>query len=199
MTLDGKNHLIISFEGKAKIAWFHKNSKKKGQQIQKYTIPKELRSSKNFRSKNKSLESLAWHKKYGIITSAEWPLKKYDKKRQIIYALSGKKWYFKAEPEGRTSVSAMEVMDDDNILIIERSFTGYTNPFVITLKKIYLNIVKNGICKTEVLLKMNNHKGWNIDNFEGLARVGKNRYLMVSDDNDNFFQKTLLIYFEVLK
>jgi len=198
MTLDGKNHLLISFEGKAKIAWFHKNSKKKGQQIQKYSIPKELRSSKNFRSKNKSLEALAWHKKYGIITSAEWPLKMYNKKRQTIYAMSGKQWHFKAEPEGRSSVSAMEVMDDGNILVIERSFTGYMNPFIVTLKKIYLNIVKNSMCKTEVLLKMNSHNGWHVDNFEGLTRVGRNRYLMVSDDNNNFFQKTLLIYFEVL-
>ncbi len=199
MTLNGQNHLLISFEGRSKIAWFHKNSHKKGQQIRKYSIPKELRDSKNFRSKNKSLEALAWHKKYGIITSAEWPLKRYNKKKQTIYTMSGKKWHFKAEAEGRSSVSAMEVMDDGNILVIERSFTGYTNPLVVTIKKVYLSQVKNGMCKTEVLLKMNSHKGWDVDNFEGLTRVGKNRYLMVSDDNNNFFQKTLLIYFEILK
>ena len=44
---------------------------------------------------------------------------------------------------------------------------------------------------------MRTDKGWMIDNFEGLTRVAPHRYLMVSDDNDNFFQKTLLIYFEV--
>ena len=46
---------------------------------------------------------------------------------------------------------------------------------------------------------MNSHKGWSVDNFEGLVRVGKNRSAMISDDNNNFFQRTLLIYFEVLK
>ena len=198
MTLDDKGHLLISFEGKAKIAWFHKDSDKQGQQIRKYSIPKELRNNKKFRSKNKSLEALAWHKKYGIVTATEWPIKKYNKKKQTIYALSGKKWHFKAEPEAKSAISAIEVMDDGNILVLERSFTGYLDPFIVTLKKVYLNDCKKGMCRTEVLLKMNSHQGWDVDNFEGLARVSKNRYVMISDDNDNFFQKTLLIYFEVL-
>ena len=198
MTLDARGRLLISFEGKAKVAWFHKNSDKQGQQIRKYDIPKELRNSQNFRSKNKSLEALAWHKKYGILTAAEWPLKKYTKKKQTLYALSGKKWHFKSEPEARSAISAIEVMDDGNVLVLERSFISYMDPFVVTLKKIYLNDCKKGMCKTEVLLKMNSHQSWDVDNFEGLVRVGKNRYLMISDDNDNFFQKTLLIYFEVL-
>jgi hypothetical protein len=199
LTLDGNNRLLISFEGEAKIAWFHKNSKDFGRQIKKYKLPKSLTKSKNFRSKNKSLEALAWHKKYGILTASEWPLKKYHKKKQTIYSLGGKKWHFKSEPEDRSSVTAIEVMDDGNLLVLERSFTGYMNPFIITLKKVYLNKVVDGMCKTEILLKMNSHKGWSVDNFEGLVRVGKNRFAMISDDNNNFFQRTLLIYFEVLK
>jgi len=82
---------------------------------------------------------------------------------------------------------------------MERSYSGLLNPFVITLKKVYLNQCKNKekMCKSELLIKMNSHQGWSIDNFEGLAKVGKHRYVMVSDDNGNFFQQTLLIYFEV--
>jgi len=197
MTLDGKGRLLISFEGEAKIAWFHKNSAKFGQMIKKYKIPSSLRNPKNYRSRNKSLEALAWHAKYGILTAAEWPLKKYDKKKQTIYALSGKKWHFTAEPEAKSAISAMEVMDDGNLLILERSYIDMLSPFVVTLKKVYLNKCKKGLCKSEVLVKMNSHRGWGVDNFEGLTRVAKNRYLMVSDDNDNFFQKTILIYFEV--
>jgi hypothetical protein len=198
LTLDGEGRLLISFEGEAKIGWFHKNSQKYGSLIRNYTIPKVLRKKKNYRSKNKSLEALAWHKKYGILTAAEWPLKKDDKKRQTIYALSGKKWHFKAEPEGRSSLVAMEVMDDDNLLVLERSYTGMLEPFVVTLKKVNIKNCRKKMCPTQVLAKMNSHKGWSVDNFEGLAKVGFNRYVMVSDNGDNFFQKTLLIYFEVL-
>jgi hypothetical protein len=197
LTLDGKGRLLISFEGKAKIGWFHKNSEKIGQRIKKYAIPSVLKRTQNYRSKNKSLEALAWHPKYGVLIVAEWPLKKDDKKRQTIYALNGKEWHFRAEPEARSAVSAIEVMDDGNLLVLERSYTGLMNPFVVTLKKVYLNRCNKGWCQTKVLAKMDSHKGWDVDNFEGLARVGKHRYVMVSDDNDNFFQRTLLIYFEV--
>jgi len=198
LTLDNRGRLLISFEGRAKIGWFHKNSPRYGQMIKKYRLPKELQNPKNYRSRNKSLEALAWHPKYGVLTAAEWPLKKYNKKRQTVYALNGKKWHFKAEPEAKSAISAMEVMDDGNLLVLERSFSGMLNPFIVTLKKVYLDKCRSGICKTEVLAKMDSHKGWDVDNFEGLAKVGKNRYVMVSDDNDNFFQKTLLIFFEVL-
>ncbi len=197
MTLDGKGRLIISFEGVPKIAWFHKNSKKLGQLIKQYKLPSILRDPSNYRTKNKELEALAWHPKYGILTIAEWPLKKYHKKTQTIYSLSGKKWHFKAEPEPRSAISAIEIMDDGNLLVLERSFTGLLDPFIITLKKIYLNKCKKHICKQEVLLKMNSHRGWAVDNFEGLTKVGKDRYIMISDDNDNFYQKTIMIYFEV--
>ena len=198
LTLDTKGRLLISFEGQAKIGWFHKNSASYGNIIRKYKLPKSLKNTQNYRSKNKSLESLACHPTYGVLTATEWPLKKYHKKKQTIYALSGKQWHFKAEPEGRSGVVAMEVMDDGNILIMERSYTGMLKPLVITLKKVYLNESKKKMCKTKVLAKMNTHKGWNVDNFEGLAKVGKNRYVMVSDNGDNFFQSTFLIYFEVM-
>lgn len=197
MTLDGHGRLLISFEEKPKIAWFHKNSEKYGRLIRKYPLPKKLRKMKHFRSKNKGLEALAWHPRYGILTAAEWPLRGNAKKNQTIYALNGKEWHFKAEPEGNSAISAMEVTDDGNVLVLERSFTGMMHPFVVTLKKVYLNHCRKGWCSSKVLVKMNSHQGWDVDNFEGLARVGKDRYVMISDDNDNFYQKTLLIYFEV--
>ncbi len=197
MTLDGRGRLLISFEEKPKIAWFHKNSARYGRLIRKYSLPKKLGKMNHFRSKNKGLEAIAWHKRHGILTVAEWPLRRDSKKLQTIYSLGGREWHFSAEPEGNSAVSAIEVMDDGNILVLERSFTGYMHPFVVTLKKVYIDRCRKGKCPTEILAKMNSHKGWDVDNFEGLARVGKNRYVMISDDNDNFFQKTLLIYFEV--
>lgn len=195
LTLDNKGRLYVSFEGRAKVGRFNSD----GRMVKKYTIPKRLRDPKNYRSRNKSLEALAWHPKHGLLTAAEWPLKHKRKKDQTIYALTGKEWHFQAEAEEKSAVVAMEVMDDGNVLVMERSYTGLLKPFVITLKKVYLKQCKNKqkMCKSELLLKMNSHSGWLIDNFEGLARVGKHRYVMVSDDNDNFFQKTLLIYFEV--
>ena len=195
LTIDNKGELYVSFEGRAKIGKFDQ----KGRMQKEYTLPKKLVDPKNYRSRNKSLEALAWHPVYGLLTAAEWPLKHKDKKEHTVYALNGKEWNFKAEAEGKSAVVAMEVMDDGNLMVMERSFTGLMRPLVITLKKVHLVGCKNTkkLCQSELLLKMNTHQGWNIDNFEGLAKVGEHRYVMVSDDNDNFFQKTLFIYFEV--
>ena len=197
LVMDKKGRLLISFEGKAKIGWFHKNGSKIGTMIKEYRLPKCLKNGQNYRSSNKSLEALAYHPKFGILTATEWPLKRDDIKRQTIYALSGKKWHFKAEPETNSAVVAIEMMDDGNLLVMERSFSGLLSPFVITLKKVMLKSCTKGFCPHKVLAKMNSHKGWDVDNFEGLARIPTNRYVMVSDDNGNFFQKTLLLYFEV--
>jgi len=198
LALDGKGRLFISFEGKAKVAWFHKNSHSFARLIRKERIPRVLRDVNNYRSKNKSLEALAWHPYYGLLAATEWPLKKDDKKRQTLYALRGKQWHFRAEPEKRSGVVAMEVMDDGNVLVMERSYIDMFHPLVVTLKKVYIKGCKKGMCRSKVLLKMNSHQGWDVDNFEGLAKVGKHRYVMVSDNGDNFFQKTLLVYFEVI-
>lgn len=194
--LGSEGGLLISFEGKPKLGLFGED----GKRIKKYRLPEPLRDTKNYRSKNKALEALAYHPKYGALMVAEWPLKRDHKKLQTIYSLSGKSWHFKAEPEARSATTAIEVMDDGNLLVLERSFTDFFDPFVITLKKVYLErCEEKGLCQSKVLAKMNSHQGWDVDNFEGLARVGKNRYVMVSDDNDNFFQRTLLIYFEVIE
>jgi hypothetical protein len=201
MTLDRRGRPLVSFEGINRIARFDKH----GKMLKRYRLPAPLRNIKHYRGKNKSLESLALHPKYGILTAAEWPLKRHGPKEQTIYSLSGREWHFKAEPDKGSAVVAIEVMDDGNVLVLERAFSGLSYPVVITLKKLYLDRChtkrkskKRYRCKTEVLAKFSSADGWHVDNFEGLARVGRNRYVMVSDNNDNFFQRTLLVYFKVV-
>lgn len=195
LALNAKGEMFISFEGKAKIGRFDD----KGSMLQSYVLPVELKDTRNYRSRNKSLEALAWHPAYGLLCASEWTLKHKDIREQALYALNGKTWQFEAEAEPKSAVVAIEVMDDGNVLVLERSYDGVFAPLVITLKKVYLNQCASNHkkCKTEVLLKMNSHEGWMIDNFEGLTRVSRHRYVMISDDNNNFFQQTLLVYFEI--
>ncbi|MEA3455477.1 MAG: esterase-like activity of phytase family protein [Campylobacterota bacterium] len=199
MTLDRSGKLLISFEGRSKIGRFST----KGVMLKEYRLPPKLLNVKNYRSRNKSLESVVQHPKYGILTAAEWPLKRDKAKDQTIYSLSGKEWHFKADSATSSAVVSMEVMDDGNLLVLERAYSGLRNPVVVTLKKVWLRGCKRKgkkrKCRSEVLARFSNTDGWGIDNFEGLTKVGKNRYVMVSDDNDNFFQRTLLVYFEVIE
>jgi hypothetical protein len=49
----------------------------------------------------------------------------------------------------------------------------------------------------ETVALMDTAQGYQIDNSEGLTRHKGNRFFMVSDNNDLFVQRTLLLYFEL--
>ncbi|NEW61581.1 esterase-like activity of phytase family protein, partial [Sulfurovum sp. bin170] len=194
LTYNDKQELLISFERRAKIS----KLSPKGLIKLDYKLPKKLRKTTAYRDKNKIFEALAFHPKYGILTIAEYPIKKRKKSNQTIYSLKGKEWHFKTEKYKNSAVTAIEVMDDGNILVLERAYSGLSNPLMITLKKVYIdNCDKKNRCKSEVLLSFDSFDSWAMGNFEGLAKVGKNRFVMVSDNQNRSFLPTLLIYFEV--
>jgi len=180
--------LYISFEGKPKILQI---SKKDGRKINKIKIPKALKKAKQ-RKKNKGLEALAYHSKYGFLTALEYAQKGKKACNQQIFSTTGKVWSVKLQNYKNCAITALEVMDSDNILILERAYSGIFNPFVVTLKKFNL---KNG--KSEVLAEFNSAKGDDVDNFEGLTKVDKSRYLIVSDDNNNPFANSTLLLLEI--
>ncbi|MCD6190834.1 MAG: esterase-like activity of phytase family protein [Sulfurimonas sp.] len=183
------DNLLISFERKHRVELFSLNSVK----IKKIKINKSLRDSENYESKNKGLEAVAYSKKYGVITAPELPLKNEDQEYHTLYA-KDKTWKFKAEG----SITALEFMDRERILVLLREFNEFSRKRVTTLCEINLNNCKKSVCKSKVLARLDSSDGWSIDNFEGLARISDNRYLMISDDNGSFFQKTLLVLFEIV-
>ena len=194
LCLDNRGRLMVSFERRPRVKIISRG----GQLIKNIKIPKFLRDRHIYRGKNKMLESICYHKKYKTLISAEYPIRYYKKRFQTIYSLKGKKWHFLTEKYRHSAVTAMEVMDDGNILIIERAYNGIYNPFYITLKKVYIdNCNSKNICKTKVLATLSSSNGWGYNNFEGLTRVGKDRYLMVSDNNGHYFLSTVLVYFRV--
>lgn len=194
LTQDDKGQLYISFEGTPCISTINTQ----GILNNNIHLPTPLQKKQAFQNSNKIFEALAWHKKYGLLTAAEFPLKGKSALQQSIYATNGKTWHFQAQNYPNDAVTAIEVMDDDNLLILERAYSGLTKPFVITLKKLYLNQCnQHNVCPTKVLAEFNSYKGWAVNNYEGLTRVGKNRYLMVSDNNNKAILSTMLVYFEV--
>ena len=164
-----------------------------GKKIKKYKIAKELRDIENYQGKNKALEAIAYSKKYGIITAPELPLIGEASNLHVIYT-NDKQYKFRAT----SSLTAMEFIDDDKLLTLERSFNKSTHQTVIVLTKVFLDRCDGGVCKNERLALLDSERGWNLDNFEGLSKVGKNRFLMISDNNGRKYQKTLLVLFEIV-
>lgn len=181
-----KEGLIISFERHPKISLFSL----KGKKLKNFILNEPLVEIKNYQKKNKALEAVTLHPKFGIITAPEVALKKQDENIHTLYALD-KKWKFKASYK----ITSILLLKDNNILVLERDFS-YLKGYSILLKKVDIMECEE-LCKSTVLADFKSTDGWNLDNFEGLAQVGENLYLMVSDDNGSFLQKTLLVLFRI--
>jgi len=193
LTLDDRGRLYVSFEGKPRIARLSDD----GRVFAWLKLPSFLASKRYYRGSNKALEALVWHPRYGLVTAPEYPLKGSASQIQTLYALSGKRWSYPRGPEPHSAITALEVLDNGDFLILERAYNGPTAPMVVILRQLEISRCRNGRCPDRILARFDSSEGWAVDNFEGLAKVGPHRFVMISDDNDNVFQKTILVYFEV--
>lgn len=191
----GDSELVISFEKKPRISRYSPQ----GEIISNVKIPKNIRKKKYFRHKNKALESVVVHPKYGILTAAEYPQRSHPLTEQTIYSSAGKQWHFAASKEKNSSITGLEVLPNGDALVLERAYSNPLTPIDIKLRRIKLEECDNKkVCKTETIASFNGADGWLLDNFEGLAHIKDNQYLIVSDNNNSLLQKTIFMLFEVL-
>lgn len=191
----GDSELIISFEKKPRISRYSTE----GKILAIIPTPKKIHKKKYFRHKNKALESVAIHPKYGVLTAAEYPLSSHPLTEQTIYSNTGKQWHFVASKEKNSSITGLEILPNGDALVLERAYSSPLVPIDIKLRRIKLEQCdKKQVCKTETIASFNGADGWLLDNFEGLAHIRGNQYLMVSDNNKSLFQKTIFMLFEVL-
>lgn len=183
------NALLISFEKKSRVESFTLNGVTK----KKQKVHKELRNLDSYQKANKGLEAVTYSKKYGIITAPELTLKGKNKAFHILYSKK-KKYKFPA----RGSITSLEFINKNELLVLERVFNRSKLKWVITLSRVNLKESKKSICKQSVLARFATKNGWKVDNFEGLTKISKNKFLMISDDNGTALQKTLLVFFEIL-
>ena len=186
--------LIVSFENKPRIAKYSVDGKFLGE----VKLPKKLRQIKNYRNENKALEAVSSHIKYGVLTAAEYPLKINDKKMQTLYSSEGKEWHFKASIAKNSAITGLEVLSNGHILVLERAWSGLKNALVISLSAIGLDYCGGKKqCSVKRIAILSSADGWLLDNFEGLAHYKNDNYFMVSDDNNNAFQSTVLTLFQI--
>lgn len=193
--IQGDAKLVISFENKPRVALFTP----KGEFIKKIRLPRKLEKRKSYRNKNKALESVTSHPKYGFLTASEYPLDEDSLNYQSLYSASGKTWHFSASQATNSAITGLETLPNGDIMILERAYKNPVTPIRINLRRLNLEQCnQKNECKTEIIASFDGSDGWLLDNFEGLAHIHKNQYLMVSDDNQNLLQKTIFVHFEVL-
>lgn len=196
----GDSKLIISFERSPTIA----RCTPQGKLIKRYRLPEPLRNRQNYSDSNQALEAVTRHPQFDILTTPERPLKKHSGE-VIIYSLTGQQWHIPQPSAPNSAVVAMETLTDGSILILERAFVSIFRPFTISLRRIWLSAcptcpaASQPVLDVQPVVNWNNGEGWNLDNFEGLTHHQGAYFFIVSDDNDNFLQRTLLSYFELVE
>ena len=187
----GDAELIVSFEGEPRIARYRPD----GQFIADIPLSGPLHNIRNYRY-NKMLEAVCIHPREGVLTAPEEPLNG-EAGTARLYRADGSAWRF---APSRGGIVALECLPDGDVLVMERDYSTLSLHWIITLRRLHLppGTPANSLLAAEPIATLDSYQGLHLDNFEGLARHHGNRFFMVSDDNDVFVQRTLLVYFELL-
>jgi hypothetical protein len=196
--VDGRNRrkgdaeMLVSFEVEPRLVRYARD----GTARRAIALPAPLTHVRNYAHPNLGLESLCIHPRLGPLVTPEQPLRDAPDARMRIFSLDGKIWTL--DTPGRPV--ALSCTDAATVLILEREFDPASFRGTITLREARLPVKPTGRpVATRVLVTLDNKLGHAIDNFEGLAHHSGQRYFMVSDNNDLFLQRTLLLYFEIVR
>lgn len=190
----GDAELLIGFERLPRIMRFRPD----GTALGEIALPAPLDNPRNYRSDNRMIEALCFDPQLGILVAPEVPLAGARDNEIRLYSLSGESWRYPLQPGHR--ITAMECLGNGEVLVLETDFGRLLAHSAIALRLARLapNSQANASLKVETLAQLDTARGYAIDNFEGLARHRGMRFFLVTDNNDLFFQRTLLLYIELL-
>lgn len=190
----GDAELLISFERFPRIVRYHPD----GYAMEEIPLPAPLTDARMYQDSNKMLESVCADARLGILTAPEAPLNGEREGISHLFSLDGKSWAY-AVPAGNR-LSALECLGNNRVMALESNFSGVLGRLQVFLKLATLSPRGSPTqpVPVETVVTLDTGKGHQIDNFEGLARHRGNRFFLVSDDNDLFIQRSLLMYFELL-
>lgn len=187
--LKNDTELLISFERKPRIIKYTTD----GKYISKQALNNDLNNIKNYKSENKALEAITLHDQFNIITGPERPLDN-NSNSLSLHNLQNKKWLFKPDNEKHGSLVGLTTLPNNRIIALERIFS---NIFTGVSHAIHLITLNEDSIEQKVLFRTRPEEAYLNENFEGISWHEENRFFMISDDNDNPFQRTLLMYFEI--
>ncbi len=187
----GDAELVVSFERFPRIVRYRPDGTVSGE----YSLPAPLNDPKRYRDNNKMLESVCVDEKLGALTLPEDPLMNERPGYIRLFRVTGGSWLIPATGEFRPS--AIECLGDNRVLILERDFGRLLGRAVALRIATLVGDGGESVAAVETVALLDTAQGYQIDNFEGLTRHKGNRFFMVSDNNDLFVQRTLLLYFEL--
>jgi hypothetical protein len=189
----GDTELIISFERYPRIMRYRTD----GHAVGELTLPPVLAKIESYDSPNHMLEATCRHPQFGVLTIPEYPLVGETPGFNRLFTMSGESWRYPIEDGNR--VVGLSCLDSGDVLVLEGTFGSRFWRSHTTLKRVHLtNAPTAEPLRPEQLVTLEPSKGYQIDNFEGIAHHRGKRFFLVSDDNDFFLQRTLLLYIELI-
>jgi hypothetical protein len=185
--------LIIGTEREPQILRFRAD----GYAIGRHALPAPADKPGSFSSLNKMLEAVCADSALGVLAMPEVPLKNEREGYTRIFSVAGSSWLYPSAPGDR--ITAMECLGKGEVMVLQQNYQTPFSNVIVMLRRVQLAPGPPiQPLKPETIVTLDSSKGFQIDNFEGLARHRGNRFFMVSDNNDLFVQRTLLMYFELL-
>ncbi len=189
--ITGDEKLLVSFEGQPRLQWHKPN----GDFLHYEPLPEHLLEHTSYSHGNEALESVTIHKQLGVLTAPELPLVTAEQEKVTFYSSNGRRYEIPRDRQQGLSVCAIESMDDGSLMILLRRHRWLSPNWETELQRITAGT--GSTLNTTRLANLKSDGKIPVDNYEGLAHHKANRFFMVSDNNNMFFQKTLLIYFEI--
>ena len=196
--VSGDTELIVSFEGAPRITSYTPT----GTFIKQHPLPPTLADVSAYTETNEVLEALTLHPKLGLLTAPQRPLKSADANFLQVYDLAGHEWTLPPIDHRHSALVSLETMPNGDLLALERRYISFFRPVIFALRRLSFEPtmeLDSDRFTVEDIVKFDSSMGWRIDNFEGIARHNGERYFMVSDDNKNVIQKTLLLYLDLAR
>jgi len=170
---------------------------KNTQIAEELALPPVLAKIESYDSRNHMLEATCHHPQFGVLTMPEYPLHGEMPGFNRLFTLSDRSWRYPIEDGNR--VVGLSCLANGDVLVLEGTFGSRFWRSHTTLKRVRLaNAPANEPLRPESLVTLEPSKGYQIDNFEGIAHHRGARFFLVSDDNDFFLQRTLLLYIELI-
>lgn len=185
------SELLIAFEDGPSIARFTP----RGEWIANSALPAPLADETQYSKKNSRLEAVAVDERHGMLTAPERPLDGQPEDRHTLHAADGTTWSFEAfQPDSR--LKAIQQLPDGNLLILER--TREEKGGAPTARLRYLDFAKCSEKRECHVAELSAEPGpMLVGNFEGMARLSDDLFLIVTDKTRKDAEPTTFVLFRV--
>ena len=189
--IKGDTELVISFERQPRIVRYRTD----GVLVKKLSLTPGLQDITRYAHANKALEALTDHPTYEFISASERPLKNSAWNLFAHQKDRGSQWQLATSDVEYGAIVGMTTMPDGRIVALERIFR---NVFTGITSVVHMVDVSGPDVHQRQILKL--HPADNVfnDNFEAISWHQDNHFFMISDDNDNALQRSILVYFEII-